>query len=333
MGALLAVVFCLSYGLTGRVRLYAQRRLLDIPNARSSHEAPTPRGGGLAIAVAFSAGLAAALAADMLEGPNVLPMAGGLLVAGMGFWDDHGHVPARWRLLVHLCAAALAVYGLGGLDSLQVGGQIVAMGWMGSLAGVVFIAWMLNLFNFMDGIDGIAAGEALSVAAGAAALSLAIQRDPAEPLTYALLAASVTGFLLWNWPPARIFMGDVGSGFLGFMLGVFALASSASQGLSLAVWLILAGVFVVDASYTLLYRMASGQRWYEAHRSHAYQKATHLLGGHAAVTRAVLAINVFWLLPLACIGALWPTMELMMLFLAYLPLTYAAFRLEAGRTS
>jgi Fuc2NAc and GlcNAc transferase len=253
------------------------------------------------------------------------------VVAAVGFWDDHGHVPARWRLLAHLVAACAALYAVGGLDILVLNGRTIAIGWAGNLAGILFITWMLNLVNFMDGIDGIAGSEVLFVSAGAAALSWWLYPGTSTFLVYALLAVAAAGFLLWNWPPAKIFMGDVGSGFLGFLLGAFALSSAAQSGLSLVVWLILAGVFVVDASYTLLFRAAAGQRWYEAHRTHAYQKATAVLAGHRRVTQAVLLINLLWLLPLACAAAFWPARELGLLIIAYVPLLLLAYRLGAGK--
>lgn len=328
-GALLAAVFALSYLMTRGVRRYALERLLDVPNDRSSHLAPTPRGGGLAIVLAYAFGVFTASALGWLDGRSLIFLLCGLWIAGIGFWDDHGHVPARWRMLAHTLAAAAAVFGMGGLAVLSVNGQPVALGWTGSALAVVFIAWMLNLFNFMDGIDGIAAGEVLSVTACATGLSLWSETDAGAWLAYALLAVAAGGFLLLNWPPARIFMGDVGSGFLGFMLGVFALAGDA--GLSPLVWLILMGVFVVDASYTLVNRMVTGQRWYEAHRTHAYQKATVLLGGHKPVTLRVLMINGLWLLPLAVFAVARPELELGLLLLAYLPLLFLAWRLGAGR--
>ncbi|MBS1212256.1 MAG: uncharacterized protein H6R26_872 [Proteobacteria bacterium] len=330
-GSLLVAVFVLSYWLTGRVRSYAQHRLLDTPNARSSHVSPTPRGGGMAIVAAFALGLAAAVWLNAADAAIALPLLSGLLVAAIGFWDDHGHVPARWRMLAHLVAAGAALYLVGGLTTLSVNGQNIALGWVGNLIGVVFIAWMLNLVNFMDGIDGIAGSEVLFVSAGAAALSWWFRPDAPVYLVYALLAVAAGGFLVWNWPPAKIFMGDVGSGFLGFMLGAFALVSATRGGLSLVVWLILAGVFIVDASYTLLFRMAAGQRWYDAHRTHAYQKATAVLAGHKRVTQAVLLIDLFWLLPLASAAATWPAVEVWLLILAYLPLLLLAYRLGAGK--
>ncbi|QJD29447.1 MraY family glycosyltransferase [Methylococcus geothermalis] len=325
-------VFALAFGLTGVVRRYAQRRLLDIPNARSSHRLPTPRGGGLAIVVAFLAGDVywRCVVGEPVAGFAIL--AGGVLVAAVGFWDDHGHLPARWRLLAHLAAAALAVMTMPGDMPLRLGFVSFGSGGFADFVGVLVIAWMLNLFNFMDGIDGLAGLEVVCVAAGASfLLLLSLPLGIFPPLAPGLLAVAALGFLIWNWPPAKIFMGDVGSGFVGYLLGCEAIATAKAGTLSLTVWLILAGVFVVDASFTLARRMAGGERWYQAHRSHAYQHAARLLGGHAPVDHRVLALNLLWLLPLAGLAAWKPAWELPLLILAYLPLLYLAIRLRAGQ--
>ncbi|AAU92854.1 glycosyl transferase, group 4 family protein [Methylococcus capsulatus str. Bath] len=259
-------------------------------------------------------------------------LAGGVLVAAVGFWDDHGHLSARWRLLAHLAAAALAVASLPGDMPLRLGPVSLGSGAFADFIGVLVIAWMLNLFNFMDGIDGLAGLEVVSVGASATLLLLlSLPSGGALPVAPGLLAAATLGFLAWNWPPAKIFMGDVGSGFVGYLLGCEAIATAKTGTLGLAVWLILAGVFVVDASFTLVRRMTGGQRWYEAHRSHAYQHAARRLGGHAPVDHRVLAINLLWLLPMAGFVVWNPALELPLLILAYLPLLCLAIRLRAGQ--
>lgn len=328
---LLAATLLVSIGLTGRVRSYALKRLLDIPNARSSHAVPTPRGGGLATVLAFAFGVAVLIGCGGIGFAEATALGGGLLVAGIGFWDDHGHVPARWRMTAHLCAAVWAVYWLGGLTAPSLHGQAWALGWFGNLLAAVFIAWMLNLFNFMDGIDGIAGAEAVFVAAAAALLLLLGAGAGIHALQLGLLASAAAGFVVWNWPPAKIFMGDVGSGFLGFLLGVFAVMTAAAGELSLVVWLILSGVFFVDATLTLLRRMAGGQRWYEAHRSHAYQRAAVVLASHKRVTVGVALMNGLWLMPLAAAAVFWPHHELWFLVIAYAPLLFLACRLDAGK--
>jgi Fuc2NAc and GlcNAc transferase len=318
---------------TYAMRGYALRRLLDLPNDRSSHQVPTPRGGGLAIVAAF------ALAAVQMHGLGLIPfdwlmaLAGALPVAAIGFWDDHGHVPARWRLVAQFAAAGWSLWWLGGVPALDLVGHRYALGGLGVPLGLLFIAWVLNLFNFMDGIDGIAGTEAITVALSAAGLAWLApeQARPGSGEAALALAAATLGFLLWNWPPAKIFMGDVGSGCVGFLLGLLAVRMAASGELSLAVWLILLGVFMADATFTLTRRMATGQRWHQAHRSHAYQRAARRWGSHRRVTLAVLAINLLWLLPLAYAAARWPALEAAFLAIAYAPLLGLATGLGAGQ--
>ena len=159
------------------------------------------------------------------------------------------------------------------------------------------IVWALDLFNFMDGIDGIAAGEAVFVCLAAvltAALAGgALTNNPAA----LLLAAASLGLLIWNWPPARIFMGDVGSGFLGFAIAVLALAEARHNDVALLVWAILGAFFVADSGVTLVRRMLRRARLHEAHRTHAYQHLAQRWRSHRLVTLAVLLGNLLWLLP------------------------------------
>ncbi len=192
------------------------------------------------------------------------------------------------------------------------------------------LVWVLNLFNFMDGIDGIASVEAITVCVGGALL-YALIGVPALAATPLLLAASVAGFLVWNFPPAKIFMGDAGSGFLGIALGGLTLQAAWAAPQLLWAWLILLGVFVLDATFTLLRRLLRGDKVFEAHRSHAYQYASREYGAHLPVTLAVLAINVLWLLPWACLVALGYIDGLLALLIAYLPLAFLAVRFRAGQ--
>jgi Fuc2NAc and GlcNAc transferase len=334
LGTLALAVMLLAAIMTGVVRGYARKRLLDHPNARSSHSLPTPRGGGLAIVAAFTLAILFLYRRGDVSPALAMALAGALPVAAIGFLDDHRHVPVRWRLLVQVSAAFWAVFWLGGGESIQVGGAVYPLGWFGFLASGFFIVWMLNLFNFMDGIDGIAGIEVVSVAMSALILLSSGMPAP-DPAglggVLAALAAATGGFLVWNWPPAKIFMGDVGSGFVGFLVAVLALKTASGGGLSPVVWLILVGVFFVDAGLTLLRRVLTGQRWYEAHRSHAYQHAALRWGSHERVTLAVLFINLGGLLPLALCAARWPRWEPAFLALAYGLLAMLAWRFDAGK--
>jgi Fuc2NAc and GlcNAc transferase len=325
-----AVAF-LAWALTWVLRRYAlARSLLDIPNARSSHSLPTPRGGGVAIVLGFLCALLVVSGESSQTWHTALALGGaGLLVAVLGFLDDHGHIAARWRLLGHFTAAIWGLFWLGGLPPIQLFGGTFDLGWTGHVLTLFYLVWMLNLYNFMDGIDGIASTEAICVCLGAGLICL-LSGHPELVVLPLLLAAAVAGFFFWNFPPARIFMGDAGSGFLGIILALLSLQAAWAAPALLWSWLILLGVFIVDATTTLLRRLIRGEKVYEAHRSHAYQFASRHFGRHLPVTAAVTAINICWLLPLALMTAVWGLDGSTMLVIAYLPLVLLAFRFRAG---
>lgn len=322
----------LAWLLTALLRRYAlARSLLDIPNARSSHILPTPRGGGVAIVLTFFIGLPLLQLAGVEISTGLLwaLYGAGAGVALLGFLDDHGHIPARWRLLGHFVAAIWVLFWLGGIPPMVFLGMPLDFGWLGHLLALFYLVWLLNLYNFMDGIDGIASVEAISATLGGI-LMLVLVGQPEQVWSLLLLALAVAGFLLWNFPPAKIFMGDAGSGFLGVVLGIFSLHSAWSAPQLFWGWLILLGVFVVDASVTLLRRLLRREKVYEAHRSHAYQYAARQFGQHLPVTVAVVLINFCGLLPLALVVALGWLDGLIGLLLAYVPLLWLAVRFRAG---
>lgn len=317
--------------LTAVLRRYAlARALLDHPNVRSSHSVATPRGGGLAIVLAFFAALGWLWAEGQLSTSWALALlGGGGLTATIGFIDDHHPLPARWRLLVHFAAAAWILLLLA-----------ADLPWPASATGryvllaiaALYLVWLLNLYNFMDGIDGLAGIEAVCAGVGAS-LVLATTGAGAHALPPLLLAAAAAGFLWWNFPPARIFMGDVGSGFVGLVLATLSLqAASLAPRLGWA-WLILLGVFIVDASFTLLRRLLRGERVHQAHRRHAYQFAARRHRSHRAVSLTVAAINLGWLLPLAWLVAAERLSGPLGLGIAWLPLLALAVHYKAGAAS
>jgi Fuc2NAc and GlcNAc transferase len=317
---------------TGLVRRVATAHdFLDVPNERSSHRSPTPRGGGLSIVVVTTGALVLlAWAGTIGSSLFVTLLGGGVLVALVGLLDDRRSVSPTVRLLVHLGAAGWALYWLGGLGPLQVGERIVTPAWSGYAFGALGIVWALNLFNFMDGIDGIAASEATFVSWAGALLISAVPGSDAEVAVAAVFGATALGFLGWNWPPARIFMGDVGSGYIGYVIAVLVLASTRDNPAALWVWLTLNGTFLVDSTVTLLRRLARGEAVFKAHRSHAYQWLARRWGGHRAVTLAVGAVNMLWLLPWAVAEGRWPRYALACMTAALAPLVLLAFALRAG---
>lgn len=322
LGLLFGIIVC-STILTGRVRRYAIRhQLLDKPNYRSSHARPTPRGGGVAVVVVFLLALGYLLLSDQVTLKEFLALgAGGAFVAGMGYLDDHYDLSPLLRLLGHFAVAVWAVVWTGGIPQLDLGFATWDWGWVGHIVSVIGVVWMLNLYNFMDGIDGIAASEAVFVA-GVGGLLLMHEGADGLALASLALAAACMGFLFWNWPPAKIFMGDVCSGFLGYVLAVLMIVSNHKTDVSLWVWLLLLGVFVIDATITVIRRLLRREKVYEAHRSHAYQQVTIRLQSHLKVTRGVIGINVLLLAPLAL--WVWQTPDLAV------PITAVTFLILAG---
>jgi Fuc2NAc and GlcNAc transferase len=323
---------CVSFALTVFLRRYAlAKNLLDVPNIRSSHSFPTPRGGGLSIVIAFLLGLSYFWFTSLIDDEVFLGLCGaGIVVAVIGFIDDHGHIVAYWRLLGHFLVAGWLVFWLDSLPQITLFGLPVDLGWAGHMLAVVTLVWLLNLYNFMDGIDGIAGIEALSSTLVVALLFLFTFDNQAMAALNLLMFASVLGFLVWNFPPAKIFMGDVGSGFLGLMLGALALYGAHAESAMLWVWLILLGVFIVDSTYTLCRRLLRGDRIYEAHCSHAYQYASRKYGGHLQVTLTVLVINLCWLSPWAIAVASDLVDGASALLMSYVPLVWLAWYFKAG---
>ena len=318
--------------LTGLMRRFLlSRRLLAIPNERSLHDVPTPQGGGVAIVAATSVALCV-LAVLGIVATDVLIafMGGGAVVALIGFLDDRRGVSPKVRIAVHCAAAVWALIWLGGLPAVPDGLGLLNLGPVGYVTGVLGIVWSLNLFNFMDGIDGIAASEATFMALGGALVSIVIGSSPAVPALALALGGAAIGFLLWNWPPAKIFMGDVGSGYLGYTIALIIIVAARDNPVIWLVWLILGAVFFVDATVTLVRRWIRRERVYEAHRSHAYQWLARRWG-HRPVTVAVLLLNVLWLLPCAWLAAVYPEHAAWITLVALTVVVLAAVGAGVGR--
>ncbi len=279
MGALLGLAL-LSAGLTWAARGYALRRqLLDQPGERRSHSVATPRGGGIAIVISLLVAAGAAMWAwPQAAGSVLIASLGLVLVAGIGWWDDHRPLPAVRRLCVHVVAAAL----LAGLVKLH-GGS-----WLLVALVLFFTTSLINIWNFMDGINGIASSQAIIAALGLA---------PVLPWPYSLAAIALglacLGFLPFNFPRARIFMGDVGSGALGYAVSIVLAIASLKTSIHWMLLLVTISPFLVDAGFTLLARMLSGQRWMEPHTQHVYQRAVQAGASHAQVTGMYFVLGLF----------------------------------------
>jgi Fuc2NAc and GlcNAc transferase len=332
---LLAVMtsFALAIITTGLMRGYALRKnLIDVPNLRSSHISPTPRGGGVAIVTAFFASTLLLTSTGLIDTMMLRALLiGGGAMALIGFLDDCWHLRASVRFGVHVAAAVLVVITLGGVPESALANWGLHGEWIGSLIALLVLVWVTNLFNFMDGIDGIAGSEAVFVSGAGAWLNWSRGGSPGLTAVMLCLAAASLGFLRWNWPPARIFMGDVGSGFLGFTLIVLGLAAIQRGTIPLEAWGILGGFFFVDATITLLRRIARGDQWFEAHRTHAYQRLARRWKAHLPVTLSVSAINVCWLLPWAWLATRLPAHAKDFLVVALAPVVILVVLVGAGR--
>jgi Fuc2NAc and GlcNAc transferase len=304
--------------------------LLDIPNERSSHTVPTPRGGGLAIVVS------SALAMGLLVIGGVIPLrlflavgGGGAAVAIVGFLDDRGSLSAGVRLLVHFVAAAWAVLLAGHLGVIRLGDVLIHLGPFGYALSVVTVVWFLNIFNFMDGIDGIAASEAAFVCGSMMLIAKFTGSAAGVAEASCVIGLASVGFLIWNWPPAKIFMGDVGSGYLGFVIAVLGVVGARHVSSVSWAWLTLVGVFLMDSTITLVRRYLRGESVVIAHRIHAYQRAARRLG-HRRVTVSIAIINVTWLLPCALAMVIWPMYASWLAVLAFSPLAGLALVFGSG---
>ncbi|HEX6965394.1 MAG TPA: glycosyltransferase family 4 protein [Gemmatimonadaceae bacterium] len=303
----IAISLVLGVVLTGWVRRYAlARSIIDVPNHRSSHTVATPRGGGMAIVLCYVAGIVALWVLGLLPLHIAMALLGAVAIALVGWRDDHGELSPLVRLIVQLAASVWAVAWLHGFPVISLGHSTAHVGLWGSALAVLALVWLTNLYNFMDGIDGIAGSEAVLVGS-AIAVILWRAGAPGLAIASAVLAAAALGFLFWNWPPARIFMGDVGSGTVGFAFGTIALSAQRTAAVPALILLLPLGVFIGDATFTVVRRALRRERLYAAHRSHIYQQLVQLGWEHERVTTAVSVLTL-GVSALAGIALLYPAL-------------------------
>lgn len=360
---LAAVTFLVSYLLTEAViRIAPKVGLICRPSDRSSHVTDMPHGGGVGFVVPLL------IVATLFFYLGYMPQYFWLVIVGcgglvfiVGLWDDMADVPILLRLFVQFACVVVGVWLLDIIYPAGEDGLIIEIGVFGFCFSVIALIWWVNLFNFMDGIDGLAGAEAIFIGLSAILMLWLkqwispfeiLQGENAIELLLFFLSVATLGFLAHNWAPARVFMGDAGSTFLGFSLGMIALSSIVLGVLPISVWLILGAVFFVDATFTLFWRMLAGERWYEAHKSHAYQHAISLMSNaertfsnryikslfgsegrtsHESVCLLILAINIFWLLPLSCVAVVFSGLEYLVVLLAWAPIVWIVYRLGAGK--
>jgi Fuc2NAc and GlcNAc transferase len=281
----------LSAFLTGRVMRYAVRSsLLDIPNARSSHEVPTPRGGGLAIVIVIALATCMSVFIAGTQVSHAICLLFAIVAYGVLGWQDDKHdLSALSRFLVQVLVALSCTLYLIWSGIMLMPATIIEF--ILVFLAVLWITWLVNLYNFMDGIDGISGVETLvlGVVVSYWFASLAM---PGLAVISIAAAGAALGFLRWNWSPAKIFMGDVGSLALGGFFAIIALIGHYSAGIPFSAFTVLYAVYLVDATITLLGRMMRKEKWWQAHRSHYYQRAVQSGLSHAQVSLGIMLINI-----------------------------------------
>lgn len=304
------------------LRLARHHGIFAIPNTRSLHHSKTTHGGGIVFATVFLAGQAILFLLGYIPLNAFIALAGGgAVITAVGFWDDMYGVSARLRFAAHVGLCALILVCFGGFPPLPVGETVINLGWAGHILALLGLVWLINLYNFMDGIDGMAAAGAVFFALAAAAIMLIWTGPAPEALVAVFLAATVAGFLPFNWPPAALFMGDSGSTFLGYIFGALMVMTMTAGTMSLWNWVIILGCFIADTGTTLALRIWMIDKWYQvAHRSHAYQNLARVRKSHRMVAGGVVLINIFWLLPMALWSMYRPDIALIIAVIALLPL-------------
>lgn len=319
-------VFCVHAQINSKLLANA----LDHPNDRSSHAQATKSAGGLSIIVMFSLGL---LAVSWIEPGlfvGLIPLYVGAIVIGlMGLVDDYFDLSAAIRLALQVLFGCVMVFYFV-TDSSLLGHSLTPVLKSIYVAGVTFcIVWHVNLYNFMDGIDGLAASQTIYVCS-VVSIILYLERDFVV-LNWLLMLGLVTvAFLIFNWPKASLFMGDTGSGFLGFVLAGLCLYTVLSGTVSIESWLIILSVFVVDSSVTLVRRLLSRKRVFDAHRSHAYQNLSRKYNSHKIATLVYIALNLLFVTPAAFYSYYFPGNSFFAMLFVYLMLVIFCLSLKAG---
>lgn len=281
---LFIILFILSWVSTYTIKEIAVKKsLMDIPNDRSSHTMPTPHGGGIAIAVTWFTGIGYLFTIGKLEPDLFYALMVGAVIAVVSYLDDLYELQPKTRFLIQFFTVLAGLWFLGGLNVLDFGLLKIENSIITNTIAVVAIIWFINLYNFLDGIDGYAGSEAIFLGIAGYLLFGDAQ--------FVVLIASVLGFLIWNWHKAKIFMGDVGSTLIGYNVAIFAIYYQ-NNGTSIFIWLILFGIFWFDATLTLYRRYKNKEQLSHAHKKHAYQRLTQSGWKHSKVVIYSMAVNM-----------------------------------------
>ena len=291
-----------------------------VPNFRSLHQKVIPRGAGLAVAFTALLGYLYLYFDHGLTVSQVMVyVVGGVVVAAMGAADDRLDISARYRMPFQFLMAGWICYWLRGLAPIDLGFAVVDLGYFGHVALFVSLIWFYNIYNFIDGIDGMASSATIFIC-GAIGAVLFFQQAPVLGLILTLLGVSSAGFLVFNWPPARMFLGDTGSSFMGYILSAVFVESLWHNAAGLWSWLIIGGFYFTDTTLTTTVRILTVPGWYRPHRSHAYQNLARVWNSHRKVVLLVMAINILWVIPLLLLALKYEAWAIGVTVLVYVPL-------------
>jgi len=307
------VLFLLSFALTYFIKNYATKKsLVAKVNERSSHTVPTPHGGGIAIAVTWFIGLSYLFFVGEISSSLYYALMFGVIISVVSYLDDLYELSPKLRLLTQACVALGGMWALGGLQVIDFGLFSIENQVVTNLFAFFMIIWFINLYNFLDGIDGYAGSEALFLGLAGFVLFGGAH--------FLVLVVSVLGFLVWNWHRAKIFMGDVGSTLLGYNVAIFTIYYADQDGVNLWVWIILFGLFWFDATLTLFRRYKNGEKLSQAHKKHAYQRLTQAGWSHDKVALSSMGVNIVLFCSVYFLKSIW------MAFLLALVLLYAIMK-------
>jgi len=304
---------------------------IDNPDDRSVHEYPIPSAGGLSIISAFALYL---LSLTILYPANNIPYIILLIsiipIIAIGVIDDLKKIGIYKRLLVHTFSSIVIVYYF------QISNNAFKIDFQGQSSYIIIISsiflsvWLMNLYNFMDGIDGYAATESIFVALSASLI--AYINDPSSYIYMYLLGFGATniGFLIRNWHPARIFMGDTGSVSSGCIFAIFIFYSGAESVISVYTWLILLSVFISDSTYTLFVRIVTKKNITEPHLTHAFHIITKVKESQFYTVKVLILANILWVLPMAILSMIYINYHIIIAFLVYLPILLYLVKIGAG---
>ncbi len=302
------VLFTVSFSLTYLIKNYYRKNtILAKVNERSSHTIPTPHGGGIAIAVVWFVGICYLFYIDNIDSDLYFALMAGVVVCIVSYLDDMHELSAKLRIVVQSLTALGGLYLLGGVESFDMGLVSIENQIFTNSFGFLLIVWYINLYNFLDGIDGYAGSEAIFL--GLAGFLLFGGSH------FLVLIFAVLGFLYWNWYKAKIFMGDVGSTLLGYNIAVFTIYYTNQESLNLWIWIVLFGLFWFDATLTLIRRKLNGEKLSQAHKKHGYQRLTQIGWSHDKVVMWSVLVNIMLFLIVYFVSNIFVVFSISVLFL------------------